>query len=175
MEQKTCAEIITEAEEEIKNSPVLKAACEYSDSVKRPTTIYGFRKVDLIEAFEAGAEWKLQHLGHPDPPGEQGVDGTTIIKEVIKEKAIEAFNEAMIFYTSAACPSEQEALKYFRCVLDQELDSGCSEKPNNQKTFTGKICGNCDAFCECALGTDGAKHDDVACPGFEDSSLKQLK
>lgn len=57
MEQKTCAEIIAEAGEKIKNSPVLKAACEYSDSVKRPATIYGFGKVSLIEAFQAGVEW----------------------------------------------------------------------------------------------------------------------
>lgn len=60
MEQKTCAEIIAESEEKIKNSPVLKAACEYSDSVKRPATLYGFGKVSLIEAFQAGAEWKAK-------------------------------------------------------------------------------------------------------------------
>lgn len=61
MEQKTCAEIIAESEEKIKNSPVLKAACEYSDSVKRPATLYGFGKVSLIEAFQAGAEWALKN------------------------------------------------------------------------------------------------------------------
>ncbi len=42
------------------------------------------------------------------------------------------------------------------------------------KTYTGTICGNCDAFCECSLGPDAAKHDDPACPGFDDSSLSQL-
>lgn len=49
----------------------------------------------LVKGFIAGAEWQLQQLGHPDPPGEQGADGTTTIKEVMKEKAIEAFNEDM--------------------------------------------------------------------------------
>jgi len=57
MKQKTCAEIIAEAEEKIKNSPVINAACEYSDSLKKPMTIYGFGKINLIEAFQAGAEW----------------------------------------------------------------------------------------------------------------------
>lgn len=61
MTQKTCAEIIAEAEEKIKNSPALKAACEYSDSVKEPTTIYGFGKIGLIEAFQAGVEWALKN------------------------------------------------------------------------------------------------------------------
>lgn len=37
----------------------------------------------------------------------------------MKHKAIEAFNEAMIFYTSAACPSEEEALKHFVGVLNR--------------------------------------------------------
>lgn len=57
MKQKTCAEIIAEAEEKIKNSPVINAACEYSDSLKKPMTIYGFGKINLIEAFQADAEW----------------------------------------------------------------------------------------------------------------------
>lgn len=57
MEQKTCAEIIAEAEKKIKNSPVINAACEYLDSLKKPVTIYGFGKINLIEAFQAGAEW----------------------------------------------------------------------------------------------------------------------
>lgn len=43
------------------------------------------------------------------------------------------------------------------------------------KTYTGKICGDCDAYCECGLGPDPAKHDDPACPGFDDSVLSQLK
>lgn len=37
------------------------------------------------------------------------------------------------------------------------------------------ICGNCDAFCECSLGNNGAKHDDPACEYFDDTILKQLK
>ena len=47
-----------------------------------------------------------------------------------------------------------------------KLNSGCSEKPNNQ------ICGDCDAFYECHMA--GAEHNDVACPGFDDSVLSQL-
>lgn len=34
-------------------------------------------------------------------------------KEEMKKKAIEAFNTAMIFYTSVACTKEEEALKLF--------------------------------------------------------------
>ena len=119
------------------------------------------------DAFIAGAQWQLQRLGHPDPPGEQGADGTIIIKEVMKEKAIEAFNEAMICYTSPPYMTEEEALKHFIACLDQGLDSGCSEKPNDQ------ICGNCDAYCECQMA--GAEHNDVACSGFDDSVLTQHK
>lgn len=120
----------------------------------------------LVKGFKAGAEWQLQQLSHPDPPGEQGADGTTIIKEVMKEKAIEAFNEAMIYYTSPPYMTEEEALMHFIACLDQGLDSGCSEKPNDQ------ICGDCDAYCECQMA--GAEHNDVACPGFDDSVLNQL-
>ena len=85
------------------------------------------------DAFIAGAQWQLQQLGHPDPPGEQGADGTTIIKEVMKEKAIEAFNEAMIYFESPDCPTAEEALKHFIACLDQEPDSSCSVFPNNWK------------------------------------------
>ena len=120
-----------------------------------------------LSMFRAGAEWQLQQLGHPDPPGEQGADGTTIIKGVIKEKAIEAFNEAMIYFESPDCPTAEEALKHFIACLDQGLDSGCSVFPNNQ------ICGDCDAYCECQMA--GAEHNDVACPGFDDSVLSQHK
>lgn len=58
MKQKTCAEILAEIGEKIDKSPVLKAACIYSDSVKKPATIYGYGKVGLIEAFKSGAEWQ---------------------------------------------------------------------------------------------------------------------
>lgn len=37
------------------------------------------------------------------------------------------------------------------------------------------ICGNCDAFCECSLGNNGAKQDDPDCEYFDDTILKQLK
>lgn len=60
MKQKTCAEILAEIGEKIDNSPVLKAACIYSDSVKKPATIYGYGKVGLIEAFKSGAEWQAK-------------------------------------------------------------------------------------------------------------------
>ena len=120
----------------------------------------------LVKGFKAGAEWQLQQLSHPDPPGEQGADGTTTIKEMMKEKAIEAFNEAMIYFESPDCPTAEEALKHFIACLDQEPESGCSEKPNDQ------ICGDCDAYSECQMA--GAEHNDVACPGFDDSVLNQL-
>lgn len=60
MKQKTCAEILAEIGEKIDKSPVLKAACIYSDSVKKPSTIYGYGKVGLIEAFKSGAEWQAK-------------------------------------------------------------------------------------------------------------------
>lgn len=44
-----------------------------------------------------------------------------------------------------------------------------------KQDYAGKICGYCDAFCECSLGTDPAKHDDPACPGFDDTCISQLK
>lgn len=119
-----------------------------------------------MSMFRAGAEWQQQQLGHPDPPGEQGADGTITIKEVMKEKAIEAFNEAMSYFESPDCPTAEEALKHFIACLDQEPDSVCSEKPNDQ------ICGDCDAFYECHMA--GTEHNDVACPGFDDSALSQL-
>ena len=53
-------------------------------------------------------------------------------KEVMKEKAIEAFNEAMIYFESPDCLTVEEALKHFIACLDQGLDSGCSEKPSDQ-------------------------------------------
>lgn len=40
------------------------------------------------------------------------------------------------------------------------------------KIYTGIICGNCDAYCECQMA--GAEHNDVACPGFDNSVLSQL-
>lgn len=55
--------------------------------------------------------------------------------DFMKYKAIEAFNEAMIFYTSPACPSEEEALKYFRDVLMKE------EQQDKPRTVTNNIYG----------------------------------
>lgn len=39
MKQKTCVEIIAETGEKIDKSPVLKAACIYSDTVEKPATM----------------------------------------------------------------------------------------------------------------------------------------
>lgn len=47
--------------------------------------------------------------------------------------------------------------------INDEIKSGCSEKPNDQ------ICGDCDAYCECQMV--GAEHNDAACSGFDDSVL----
>ncbi|WP_281816156.1 hypothetical protein [Parabacteroides goldsteinii] len=90
-----------------------------------------YQRQAMLNMFKKGAEWQLQQLSHPDPPGEQGADGTIIIKEVMKEKAIESFNEAMIYFESPDCPTAKEALKHFIACLDQEPDSGCLEKPND--------------------------------------------
>lgn len=48
------------------------------------------------------------------------------------------------------------------------------EKVLNMKfnqDLTGKICGNCDAYCECSMA--GTEYNDVACPMFDDSMLSQ--
>lgn len=83
------------------------------------------------DVFIARAQWQLQQLGHPDPSREQVTGGTITIKEVIKEKAIEAFNEAMIYFESSDCLTVEDALKHFIACLEG-LDSGCSEKPSDQ-------------------------------------------
>nr|DAW63151.1 MAG TPA: DNA repair protein MmcB-like protein [Caudoviricetes sp.] len=49
------------------------------------------------------------------------------------------------------------------------------EKISKSSQNNNNICGNCDAFCECSLGNNGAKHDDPACEYFDDTILKQLK
>lgn len=87
----------------------------------------------------------------------------------MNKRAIEAFNEAMIYFQSPACQTEEEALKHFIDRLEKEFEGDSSEIQNNQKTYTGKICGGCNAFSECVLS--GAEHNDVACPGFDDSCL----
>lgn len=51
---------------------------------------------------------------------------------------------------------------------DKALDDLKNDPPNKN------ICGNCDAFCECGLGNNSAKHDDPACEYFDDTTLKQL-
>ncbi|WP_418495501.1 hypothetical protein [Coprobacter sp.] len=50
----------------------------------------------------------------------------------------------------------------------------CVKNGYLNKDITDKICGNCDAFCECGLGNNGAKHDDPACEYFDDTTLKQF-
>jgi len=118
---------------------------------------------------------------------DDAVRSVELAEREMKKKAIETFNEAMIFYTSAACPSEEEALKYFIGVLMREkqhnnkpqtvtnnlygfqFNGCCISNPTFQTT--GKICGNCDAFCECQMTE--VKHNDVACPEFDDSTLSQ--
>lgn len=42
-----------------------------------------------------------------------------------------------------------------------------------KQDHAGKICGDCDAFYECCLA--GAEHNDAACPGFDDTCIRQLK
>ena len=53
MKQKTCAEIIGEAEEKIKNSQVTNAAYEYSDSLKKTVIIHGFGKNQLDRSISS--------------------------------------------------------------------------------------------------------------------------
>lgn len=51
---------------------------------------------------------------------ENAVSAVEAAENEVKQKAIEAFNEAMIYYTSPACTKDEEALKYFIGVLDQK-------------------------------------------------------
>lgn len=41
------------------------------------------------------------------------------------------------------------------------------ESPQNK-------CGNCDAYCECSLGPDPVKAENIACESFENSVLRQI-
>lgn len=50
----------------------------------------------------------------------------------MSKRAIEAFNETMIYFQSPACPTEEEALKHFIDRLNNEFEGGYSEIPNNQ-------------------------------------------
>ena len=81
------------------------AAKEYADKLYEPSD-RGILYQETQNDFIAGAEWQ-------------------------KQKAIEAFNEAMIYFESPDCPTAEDALKHFIACLDQEPDSSCSEKPNN--------------------------------------------
>lgn len=63
---------------------------------------------------------KIKGYSTPVVSYDDAVHSVEFVEEEMKSKAIEAFNEAMIFYTSAVCPSEEEALKYFIGVLNQE-------------------------------------------------------
>lgn len=113
--------------------------------------------------------WVTKVKGYSTPvvSNDDAVHAVEFAESEMKTRAIEAFNEAMIYFESPDYPTAEEALKHFIACLDQGLDSGCSEKPN------GQICGDCDAFCECQMA--GAEHNDVACPGFDDSVLSQHK
>lgn len=51
---------------------------------------------------------------------------------------------------------------------------GYSEKMNDQKADTDKICGNCDVYHACGLEPDPVKHDDPACEYFDNSVLSQF-
>lgn len=75
----------------------------------------------------------------------------------------------MIYFQSPACQTEEEALKYFIDRLENVFEGGSSEIQSQQKTYSGKICCNCNSFSECVMA--GAEHNDVACPGFDDSCL----
>ncbi|MCS2894396.1 hypothetical protein NXY11_01830 [Parabacteroides faecis] len=50
---------------------------------------------------------------------ENAVSAVEVAENAVRQKAIEAFNEAMIYYTSPACTKDEEALKYFINILDQ--------------------------------------------------------
>lgn len=51
---------------------------------------------------------------------ENAVSAVEAAENEVKQKAIEAFNEAMIYYTSPACTKDEEALKYFIDLLNRE-------------------------------------------------------
>lgn len=82
---------------------------------------------------------------------------------------------------------QSESCVYWEAV---NLETGCSDfhaktkglikilidesTKEDEKKGNKNICGNCDAFCECGLGNNGAKHDDPACEYFDDTTLKQF-
>lgn len=112
---------------------------------------YPYDDIDMENAVIAGVEWQKKQ---------------SYTEDQIKQ--------AIFDYCEENGMDDEEAKECVDDFIDNFLNNGCSEKPNNQKTYTDKICGNCDAYCECGLGPDPAKHDDPACPGFDDSVLSQL-
>ncbi|GEM_PF-4520723 len=65
-----------------------------------------------------GSDWDYSTLDELLSLSES--DGRTKGKDECKKKAIEAWNTAMIFYTSAASPTEEDALKLFIRELEQK-------------------------------------------------------
>lgn len=72
---------------------------------------------ELYNKILDGSDWDYSTLEELLSLSES--DGRTKGKEECKEKAIEAWNTAMVFYTSVACHTEGDALKLFIRELEQ--------------------------------------------------------
>ena len=137
---------------------------------------------DLEEAFIAGAEWRKQQSTWVSVKDRLPRSDKMVLCQMKSNNAI------VSGYITRCLGHKPQVLTApdfeFEYLMDYEPiawmpipecgESGCSEKPNDQKAGAGEICGNCDAYCECALGPNGAKHDNPACEYFDDSVLSQL-
>lgn len=66
--------------------------------------------------------WVTKVKGYSTPvvSYDDAIHSAEFAEKEMKSKAIEAFNEAMIYYTSPACTKDEEALKYFIDLLNRE-------------------------------------------------------
>lgn len=52
----------------------------------------------------------------------------------------------------------------------------CQNGEIKGRDFSSRVCGECDAFCECSLGgSSAAMADDAACQYFDDTTLSQMR
>ena len=52
----------------------------------------------------------------------------------------------------------------------------CQNGEIKGRDFSSRVCGECDAFCECSLGgSSAAMADDAACQYFDNTTLSQMR
>ena len=145
-----------------------------------------YQRQAMFNMFKKGAEWQMQQSPWISVK-ERLPDYNENIIIMCKHGAIfngtyfngvwfcmdgyihDTFKGTPVYSSMASIPPLWEPIAWM--TIPKFNDSGRSVFPNDQ-VLTGKICGNCEAYCECQMA--GAEHNDVACPGFDDSVLNQL-